>query len=261
MAALPRMVIDEYTRQLNLVSDGMKKALADALEMVDWSDMNRAREQVLELMQIYCGGATDAAATLAARFYGVARQYELGTQYEALALSGRVPEATDKAVYSFFARKDATPEKITAQLMERIGYETKRAAGDCVFINGSRDRVKPRYARVPSGAETCQFCLMLGGRGFVYRSQASAGYLNHYHDNCDCRVVPSWGANDIEGYDPAAIAQQWSDSVEETARARAERNGTTEAEERKKIIQSLEAGASRAKGRRNLRAAEKAAGV
>lgn len=261
MATLPRRVIDEYTRQLNMVSDGMKQALTDALEMVDWSDMNRARAQVLELMQLYCGGATDAAATLAARFYSAARQYALGTQYDALALSGRVPEATERAVYSFFARDGATPEKITEQLMERVGYETKRAAGDCVFMNGSRDPRKPRYARVPSGSETCQFCLMLGGRGFVYRNKAAAGYFNHYHDNCDCRIVPGWEDSDVEGYDPAAIARQWSETVDETARARAERNGTTEAEERKKIIKSLEAGASRAKGRRNLRAAEKAAGV
>lgn len=44
-----------------------------------------------------------------------------------------------------------------------------------------------RYARVPTGAETCPFCIMLASRGFVYHSEAAA---RHAHSGCNCVVVP-----------------------------------------------------------------------
>ncbi len=55
-----------------------------------------------------------------------------------------------------------------------------------------------------SGAETCRFCLMLASRGAVYLSKENAGAVDHYHANCDCKIVPDWGGG-IEGYDDAAI--------------------------------------------------------
>ena len=250
MASIPRSLIDEYTRQLNLVSDGMKEALAKELELIDWTDMAAAKARVLEIMQVYCGGATDAAALLASRFYETVRGIEVGGEFSALVDSGRIPEATVEAVESFFGAKTATPEKIREQLLSRLGFEVKRAAGDCIFENGRRDKAKPSYARVPSGSDTCDFCLMLAGRGFVYRNKVAAGFLNHYHDNCDCRVVPSWKGGGVEGYHPAKIAQQWSDNIWAKAEARAQASGRTAEEEHAAIIRQLEEGANRAKGRR-----------
>lgn len=61
------------------------------------------------------------------------------------------------------------------------------------------------WARVLTGAENCAFCVVLASRGPVYSSAANAGrmtanekfdetglrgYVNSYHDNCDCLVVP-----------------------------------------------------------------------
>ena len=59
-----------------------------------------------------------------------------------------------------------------------------------------------RFARVPSGTETCTFCRMLASRGFVYWSRETAGELDHFHRGCDCRVVASDDPEGIEGYDP-----------------------------------------------------------
>ena len=47
--------------------------------------------------------------------------------------------------------------------------------------------------------------MMLASRGFVYRSAASAGELNHYHAHCRCRIVPGFNDASVEGYDP----QEW----------------------------------------------------
>ena len=66
-----------------------------------------------------------------------------------------------------------------------------------------------RFARVPSGGETCPFCIMLASRGAVYYSEQSAGADGHYHANCRCRIVPSWNGAAIEGYDPALYYDMW----------------------------------------------------
>ena len=76
-----------------------------------------------------------------------------------------------------------------------------------------------RYARVPQGIETCDFCLMLASRGFVYLTEDTASA--HVHRNCDCIVVPGVGHYEsnnlryskgnwmqdtqIEGYDIGAM--------------------------------------------------------
>lgn len=86
----------------------------------------------------------------------------------------------------------------------------QQVAGDMIR-QGARDRTqtlvrrdpaKPRYARVPRGAVTCAFCAMLAGRGFVYWTAQSAGLGSTYHRHCDCMIEPSFGKQELSGYDP-----------------------------------------------------------
>lgn len=248
MAEIPRSCVDGFTRAINRVSESARKGLADALAAIDMSqDVATVREQVIAAMQVWCGGATDQAALLAAAFYDGLRELELGAPMGAVASSGRNPDATDGAVRAFAEKLvDGKPDEFVTLCLERLDYETKVAANEAVLINGHRDSRRPRYARVPDGAETCDFCLMLASRGFVYESEAAA---SHAHSGCDCRTVPSWGARGVEGYDPKAIYGRWQDAIDAKAKERAERNGTTEADERKKILAAYERSASNAKKR------------
>lgn len=245
---IPRAAVDEFTRQLNLVSESMRGKLAEQLAQIDFSAPG-AIDVVKDLMQTYCGAATDASALLAAQFYDSAREYSIGEGMGAVADSQRVPEATDIATTGI-VDDSKTAQSIIDQLTARLDYEVKRAAGDCAFYNGSKDPASPHYARIPTGNETCQFCLMLASRGFVYSSAKSAGELDHYHANCDCRVTPGWGSNpQVEGYDPEAIYDKWQEEMTATAEARAEKNGTTVDEERKKIYAQLSESAKKANKR------------
>ncbi|CDD67581.1 putative uncharacterized protein [Eggerthella sp. CAG:368] len=84
---------------------------------------------------------------------------------------------------------------------------TRNTANQTMIKNAKRDYKKGvRWARVPSGLETCGFCVMLASRGFVYHTKESAGYnvlgLNRFHSFCDCRVFPGTEDTEIEGYDP-----------------------------------------------------------
>ena len=70
-----------------------------------------------------------------------------------------------------------------------------------------------RFARVPTGSETCTFCLMLASRGAVYHTRESAGTFRCFHRGCDCKVVPGFeAARDaelVEGVRPKEIREQW----------------------------------------------------
>ena len=111
-------------------------------------------------------------------------------------------------------------------------------------------RENMRYARIPTGPNTCDFCLMLASRGFVYHSADSAGASSHR--SCDCVVICGAGGEyarsdtQVEGYDPDALYDLWQDRVDERAKANAERNGTTQEVERANIIAHLEEAASAA---------------
>lgn len=94
---------------------------------------------------------------------------------------------------------------------------TKYYVKRCAFENMERNcyRNDLRYARVPSGRETCAFCFMLSSRGFVYRSEQTAGHAHAYHENCDCVIVPGFKGLDptdqVEGYDPDGMLDRWNE--------------------------------------------------
>jgi hypothetical protein len=73
------------------------------------------------------------------------------------------------------------------------------------------DRTALGYARVPKGATTCAFCLMLVSRGPVYKSERSASFRHDgepYHYNCDCEVVPVFDKNNWPGREDYIEAQR-----------------------------------------------------
>lgn len=82
-----------------------------------------------------------------------------------------------------------------AQLFSRMVNSSSKSL---MIGYGGMDPLKPRFARVPSGFETCAWCWSLAGLGFQYMSAESA---SHSHAHCDCAIVPSWGGSGVEGYD------------------------------------------------------------
>lgn len=221
MTRVPRSMLDGLTRQVNAVSADARSKVSRALAAVEWSDVSRAREAVSQAMRDACGSYADVAAQAAAEFYDAVRELCAGEALGALALPGYDPDATDGAVRALaqLVVDGKGPPAFGRACLERVDYEVKRAAGNSVASNAARDPLRPRYARVPTGAETCEFCTMLASRGFVYATGRSAGALEHYHPGCDCRVVPGFPGSEVEGYDPA----EWLRRYEANEAAREER--------------------------------------
>lgn len=88
-----------------------------------------------------------------------------------------------------------------------------RSLNETIIASVGRDRDKgARFARVPTGFETCTFCLMLASRGAVYHTRRSAGEFKHFHRGCDCKVVPSFerdpDAELVEGVRPKGLRER-----------------------------------------------------
>lgn len=257
-ATIPRAAVDFLTEEINGISADAQARVLRVLQGIRWTPENVAecRELVLQALASVMPTYTTMAAQASADFYDAARELAVGERMGATAISGYDPRKTEGAVRGFVRfvlRGDV--QTFNDQVIQRIDYEMKRSAGESMFANGRRDPRKPKFARVPTGAETCDFCLMLASRGFVYTSEATAGAikLDYYHSGCCCRVICQWEDGGVEDYDTQAIYDRWQDAIDAKARERAERNGTTVSEERAAIMAAYGRAAKNAKraGRRS----------
>ena len=212
MAPIPRSVLDYVTRQVNALSDDARAKVVRVLESIEWTPGNIAqcREIVVQALQAVLPAYTDAAAQAGADMYDAVRTAQVGEAMGATAASGYRPDAVEGAVKAMVQQVvDGKPvEAFNRSVLDRVDYEMKRACNVSVAENAARDPLRPRYARVPTGAETCSFCLMLASRGFVYTSREAA---SHAHAGCDCRVVQGYDGMEVEGYDPDALYSDYLD--------------------------------------------------
>lgn len=217
MAEIPRSLLDSLTDEVNALSGAAQRQAAPALARVlsewDGSDIAALRNACTEVLQAVCGTYADLSAARAAEFYDEARKAQgVGGGYRAVADPLRDPAKTESSVRSLIQSVVDTGETgvFGRALLSRVDLEVRRSANECVAGNARRDPAKPRYARVPSGGETCGFCLMLASFGFNYRSMEAA---SHCHKHCDCRVVPSFGKGSVPGYDPDAMYGRFNDCL------------------------------------------------
>lgn len=120
-------------------------------------------------------------------------------------------------------------EKFTSKKLTKSEYKK-------ILGNTERRRTGIKgWARVPTGSETCAWCLMLCSRGAAYRIGKTVGlsievrdffrheregtfdpkeHMHQWHDNCDCKVVPVFDLDDWDGKDRAdALYEMWGDTT------------------------------------------------
>lgn len=128
--------------------------------------------------------------------------------------------------------KDAAAATMAA-LSTSLDKYVKQPARDTIINNAGRDTQWGRdkrgvtFARVPSGADPCDFCIMLGSRGAVYHTAKTAGELGQFHGNCNCQIVPIGPGDPLpEGYDPAELLIQWTTGSKPVDTADTQDDGT-----------------------------------
>lgn len=196
---IPRAAVDFLTEEINGISADAQARVMEVLQGINWTPENIAecRDLVLQILAAVMPTYTTMAAQASADFYDAARELVVGEKMGAKAIS-RYDEAKTAGAVLGFVRfvVDGRVDTFNDQVLQRVDYEMKLSAANSTIENGRRDKRKPRYARVPTGAETCDFCLMLASRGFVYNSQSTAS-MGHVHAGC---VLPDTvlGALDVK---------------------------------------------------------------
>lgn len=213
-----------YTQQVTAQQDAAYSFVQGALlsywdlngGALTWEDMEAFAEQVFQTCAEQFGGQ---AASVACDAYdatmnrlGISAQPAQPAQPVTPAGAAGAVSAARKASGGDFAR---FADALSTKAHGSVG----RAANRTTIRNAERDyRKGVRYARVPTGKETCGFCLMLASRGFDYKSRESAGYtrvtFNRFHDRCDCRVVAGDSTTVVEGYDPDWLYDAYLDARE-----------------------------------------------
>ena len=196
---IPRAAVDFLTEEINGISADAQARVLEVLQGINWTPENIAqcRDLVIQALASVMPTYTTMAAQASADFYDAARELVVGEKMGAQAISGYDEAKTAGAVRAFVRFVvDGRVDTFNEQVLQRIDYEMKRSANMSVVENGRRDPKKVRYARVPTGAETCDFCLMLASRGFVYQSESTAS-ASHVHAGC---VLPDTvlGALDVK---------------------------------------------------------------
>ena len=229
---VPRSVIDGYDETVRSAVEAIQAELKASLTLIDYSaPVEQIRAEVVSLMNAYCQAASDVGARVSSEFYNGLRQMVLGKDTTLSLQSGRSPEATERAVRAFVQKLVDEGEGGVADfedlLLERVEYETKCAVAYNTIDNARRDPDRPRFARVPQGEKTCDFCLMLASRGPVYLTAESAGAYTRIHRGCDCKVIAFWDTVEdgfsrrrgrgmsIEGYDPDALYKQYQERMKD----------------------------------------------
>lgn len=210
---LSRADFEAYGQTTIKLANQAAEDFARFREKLDMSDINLARSEMMDyakgLIEKYGGAASLNAAEFFEKQTGVANALtEEALDEDSIEESIRYAIAKDRAA-EIGNPYDAVNKNIARQ--------TKNYAHKTMVANAQKYHA--RFARVPMGAKTCAFCMMLASRGFVYYSKKAAGELMQYHNDCDCQIVA--GVDDVEGYDPDGLYEDYQAS-------RQEADGTTQ---------------------------------
>lgn len=173
------------------------------------------REAAKLIMEGFVQGYDDVAAEFAAQWYDHRAEQGGARLEQAVTMTTYRPDSVD-AVARYQAKKlakggDAEFAKACGEFARNDAF---KSLNETISANVGRDKDKGvRFARVPTGFETCTFCLMLASRGAVYHTRKTAGEFKHFHRRCDCKVVPSFeddaDAELVEGVRPKELRERY----------------------------------------------------
>lgn len=159
----------------------------------------------------------DIAATAASEWYEQVRASQVSGAYDPITADSYSDEAIQKTV-RWQAGKlfDDNTASMAEFLDGAVNRWVQYSGRETIARNIKRDLSNPRFARVPQGHKTCAFCSLLASRGFIYKSEATAGEFTKYHNDCHCQIVPDWDkeSSHIEGYDPDLLYSRYEQARE-----------------------------------------------
>lgn len=203
-----RESIEEFRTASSDLSKLVTAELAAYFAALDLSRPEATRNALLEFVPILVAEYGQVAAALAMEWYDQLRleSEDPGGYIAAIPPTAAVAAEQVTETVRFLAGQLWTPNP--AAILSSLSLSTdkyvKQYGRDTIAWNADREGVP--WARVPTGAKTCSWCLILASRDAVYLSEASATLRadgEKYHGACDCQAVPLRpGEKYPEGYLP-----------------------------------------------------------
>ena len=208
----------EYNRGAAEIGDGAASAVEQ--RVLGWcrshkdASVAEKREAAKLIMEGFVQAYDDKAAVFASQWYDYRAEQGGARLKQAVTMTVYEPGSVDD-VARYQARKlakegDAAFARACGEFARNDAF---RSLSETIIANVGRDRDKgAMFARVPTGTETCAFCLMLASRGAVYHSRKTAGEWGRFHRGCDCKVVPSFegdpDAELVQGVKPRELYER-----------------------------------------------------
>ena len=195
-----RKIIEGQQKRISFLEGKASEALAAKLYELGEID-DRKLAKILKTIHEQYGRIAEVASR---EYYEQLRAVDISELYHAyggdLSISNKY--INEKIAEYKTKRERAGDDEAIRFLSMLVGNNVKIIAWKTVSSNGEADKRSKLFARVPRGATTCAFCMMLASRGFVYYTANTAGALMQYHHHCDCAIVPAFNRSpDIAGYD------------------------------------------------------------
>lgn len=211
-------LVDGYRKQVDRQGDAaaayMDRAIASYVRKYPDASTAQVRKFTYETMQAALPNFTDLAETLSCEFMShLAEKYGWDDVNPVITGSTDYKLVDRKLHYLADLLNEGDLDGFKRSVTDATKFYVKRSAQESMIRNCIDASV--RYARVPSGFETCSFCFMLASRGFVYGDEEKAGATHKFHPHCDCIVVPgNYGRTKIDGYDPQGMYDRWKNCAE-----------------------------------------------
>ena len=233
---------DAYKAALSGCSDSSARAVMVLVEKCQGAaDFEKALEEGYAAVVKTFG---IAAAQVALEFYVSLREASgVSTPYEPKAYPADVGNLLPYEVAQAVASTLGDSAKLADLLAAKSTQHVLEHADQTVYSNALRDPARPKWAIVPNPS-ACDWCLMLGSRGFEYARESTAKSARHA--NCRCTPVVDFDASNpaLDGYDPNGLYDYYAKNLKEKWGGR--RSGSSGSKsgkngfERGKPVQGLE---------------------
>lgn len=194
--------VNQLSQVNNQLIQYLDREIADLFGMLNLTDPEAVRDALLEITPQLAQVYAEQAAVGSAEWYELVRRSQVGGQYYAAPAAGVAPAVVERNVrYAAGDLFTDTPELTLSKLTGSMRRHVLGASRDTIMLNTEKDRDSVGWHRI-ARAGGCDFCVMLSQRGAVYKRR-NADFAAH--DNCRCRIAPSWDPSapevDVRAYE------------------------------------------------------------
>lgn len=213
--------VQQLARTQNRAGDVAERRMRALWKRLPLDDLGTLEDALYQLYPRLVEESAEVASSAALEWYEKQREAEgVAKAYSPVMPTGLVDE-NEAAKIVGAAIRDLREGTGRARVLTRLTDGARKLISDAGRATtqhaAERDPKKPRYARVPTGAETCAWCMLWASRGFVYKSEETAQFKRS-HFKCGCQIVPSWDKRPrVRGYDSKRYERMYQQAVDDLA--------------------------------------------